>query len=265
MKTGATLFWILLTISLILGACTPGLRNMAPNKEATSEELFNLFFERKKEHQTVKAMVSFSIHPNQGVRRTLNGILSFNSGNLRFQGFDSFGRTLVDLILLKNNFYKISLGGEPSVKGHLTDRGRLVDRPEKRRSEEIDWNFWLKMMKELHYGGNPVIEEENVFFIEKGAGDLTCSIFEIRAPQARLLKKIWLERSFFYPVKEEIYEERNGSYSTAGTFYFSEFNEKNKGSWPGRIQVKSKEGELEIEFLEINFTPSFSVDTFNTD
>ncbi|MBI1820835.1 MAG: hypothetical protein HY036_00595 [Nitrospirae bacterium] len=265
MKTGATPFFVLLVISLVLGACASSLRTLAFKKDATSQELLHLFAQREKARQEMKAMVSFSIHPNQGASQALNGILSFEPGDhVRFQGFDSFGRTVIDLTLLKN-FYKISLGGDPPLRGNLEDRGDLSAKMGPGAAEKINWEFWLKMMNEFRYGGNPVLMEDEMIFIEKGKDHFTGSVLKIKGKQAILLKKIWFERSFFYPVKEEIYEEMTGDYPLSGTIYFSDFNDKNNGSWPGRIQVKSKEGDLEVEFVETNFSPSFLADYFNLD
>ncbi|MHB8483163.1 MAG: hypothetical protein ACYDBV_10620 [Nitrospiria bacterium] len=261
-KTAAEFLVLLLMFTLVLEACAPYFRTLTPKRDATSEELLRLFAQRKKKHAAMKAMVSFSIHPNQGIGQNLNGILSFEpEDHFRFQGFDSFGRTLVDLTLLKNS-YKIGLGDEPVLKGSLRDRDVLSAKTGRRPAEQVNWDFWMKMMKEFRDGGNPVLMEDAVIYIEKGEFAFTGSVFKIKGTLAILSKKIWFERSFFYPVKEEIYEEGSGNSSPSGTLYFSDFKDKNNG-WPGRIQVKSKEGDLDIAFVEVNFSPSFENDYFN--
>ena len=265
MKTAATPFFLLLAASLVMGACAPSLQTLALQKDPTSRELLYLFAQRENTRQRMQAMVLFSIHPNQGASQTLNGILSFEPrDHVRFQGFDSFGRAVIDLVLLKN-FYKISLGGDPPLRGNLNDRENLPIRTGPGEAEKTHWEFWLKMMNESRYGGNPALMEDEVIFIEKGEDHFTGAVLKLKGKQAILLKKIWIERFFFYTVKEEIYEETMGDPALSGTIYFSDFSDKNNASWPGRIQVKSKEGDFEFEFVETNFSPSFLVGYFNLD
>jgi hypothetical protein len=211
-------------------------------------------------------MVSLFIRPSHGASHALSGVLAFEKeDHFRFQGFDPFGRSVVDLTL-SGDFLKISTGGGTPRIMKLEDPSGVM------MPEEIGWNPspWgkdlFRLMSELRYGGNPVTQKDEVIFFEKGEEEILCLVIKIRGKEGVIRKKIWLERDSFYPVREELYEElyedASGEPRQIGTLYFDRLSKKNNPSWPDRIRVKSEKGEFEADFLEMNFSPLFPADYF---
>jgi hypothetical protein len=259
-------FFIALWFLLLLEACAPSRQALMPVQERTPKELFDLFSRREKELQAVKGMASLFIRPSQGASRTLSGVLAFEKENhFRFQGFDPFGRSVVDLTL-SGDFLKISTGGGlPRIMKLEDPSGVMI--PEEIGGETSPWGKdFFRLVSELRYGGNPVTQKDEVIVFDKGEAEILCLVIKIRGKEGIIRKKIWLERYSFYPVREELYEEpyedASGGARQIGTLYFDRLTKKNNPSWPDRIRVKSEKGEFEADFLEMNFTPLFPADYF---
>ncbi|MBI3605054.1 MAG: hypothetical protein HY202_03390 [Nitrospirae bacterium] len=251
-------FWFL----LLLEACAPSMQALIPVQEKTSRELLDLFSRREKELQAAKGMVSLSIRPSHAASHALSGVLAFEKeDHFRFQGFDPFGRSIVDLTL-SGDFLKISTGGGPPGIMKLEDPSGVM------MPEEIGWNPspWgkdlFRLMSELRYGGNPVTQKDEVIIFEKSEAEILCLVIKIRGKEGIIRKKIWLDGVSFYPVREELYEDASGEARQIGTLYFDGLSKKNNPSWPDRIRVKSEKGEFEADFLEMNFSPLFPADYF---
>ncbi len=255
-------FFFALWLFLFLEACAPAMQALIPVQEKTPKDLFDLFSRREKEIQEAKGMVSLFIRPSQGASHVLSGVLAFEKeDHFRFQGFDPFGRSVIDLTL-SGDFLKISTGGGPPRVMKLEDPSGVI------LPEEIGWkpSPWgkdlVRLMSELRHGGNPVTQKDEVISFEKGEAEILCSVIKIRGKEGIIRKKIWLERVSFYPVREELYEEAPGVPRQIGTLYFDRLSKTNNPSWPDRIRVKSKGGEFEADFLEMNFSPLFPADYF---
>lgn len=246
-----------------MASCAPSFQMAIPKKEAAFQELQALFVQRETAFQSIQGMVNLSINPVQGTRQNITGILSFNQGeNLRFLGFDPLGRTIVDLTAV-HGLFQISLPGEPPVKGSLRRDKDIRFKVGPGEKDMINVNSWLKTLNELRWGGTPLPGHDEFLLVDKEGETLLCSIIKIKGKEAVLRKRIWLERSFFRPIKEEIYEESpSGNRLLAGSLFFENFKGENSGSWPARIKVILDDGAFQVEFLETNFSPVFPPDYF---
>jgi len=263
MKTHISLSLVAI-LAATLASCAPTLQTLVTKKEPTCQDLILILAEREKEFQSVKGLVAVSIYPIHGSNHKINGVLSFEKNDrLRFQGFDSFGRTLLDLTEV-NDEYQIVMGKDPPIRGSLNDIQGIWLRVGPGEKDLINGGEWVKTLNELRRGGNPVAGKDEVMLIEKETNEWVCYIMKIRGKEGILQKKIWLERNFYRPVREEIYEESlQGDRILTGSIIYQNSNEEKKSSWPDKIKVKLADGEFQMEFLEVNYLPVFPPDFFN--
>lgn len=250
-------------MAMFMASCAPSFQVGIQKKEANFQELQDLFVRRETAFQSIQGMVNLSIHPAQGTRQTLTGILSFDQGgNVRFLGFDPLGRTMMDLTAV-DGFFQISLAGEPPLKGSLNGDQDTRFRIGPGEKDLINVNRWLKTLNELRWGGTPLPGEGELLLVDQEGEAVLCSIIKVKGKEAVLRKRVWLERSFFRPIKEEIYEESlSGNRLLAGSLFFENFKEEMSGAWPGRTKVILEDGAFQVEFLETNFSPVFPPDYF---
>lgn len=248
---------------IFIASCAPSFQMAIPKKEATFQELRALFAQRESAFHSIQGMVNLSVNPVYGARQNITGILSFHEGgDLRFIGFDPLGRTVIDLTA-SNGLFQISLGGEPPLKGSLTRDKDIRLRIGPGEKGLINVNSWVKTLQELRWGGTPLPGEDELLLVDKEGEALLCSIIKIKGKEGVLTRRVWLERTYFRPVKEEIYEESSsGIRLIAGSLFFEKFIREKSGAWPGRTKVNLEDGEYQVEFLETNFSPIFSSDYF---
>ena len=246
-----------------MASCAPSFHSAIPEKEGTFTELESLFVEREGAFQSIQAMVNLSVKSISGTRQNITGILSFHQGGkVRFLGFDPLGRTVMDLTAV-NDHFQISVAGEPPLKGSLTRDKIIPLRVGSGETDLINVNSWLSTLHELRWGGTPLPREDEILLIDKEGETLLCSIIEVKGKEAVLRRRVWLERAFFRPIKEEIYiESSSGKRFLSGSLFFENFKGENSGAWPGRMKAFLEDGEYQVEFLETNFSPIFSSDYF---
>ncbi|MBI3593950.1 MAG: hypothetical protein HY200_03265 [Nitrospirae bacterium] len=247
-------------------SCATNHEIRVPEKKLTLRELPIIFADREKKWMSMKGMVAVSFSPEQGPVQKIHGILSFDQDEkVRFQGFDPLGRTLVDLTAV-NDLYRLVWGGNPPLKGNLAEHQSLQFRSGPGENDLIPWNSWLKTMKEIRLGGNPSAGDHEVLVMEREGEEIVCSIIRIEGKSGVIKKRIWLETRFYKPTREEIYQESaRNELGLAELLQFEYKNREDKNVWPDKIKVKLPEGELSVEFLEVNFSPVFSPHFFNLD
>jgi hypothetical protein len=256
-------FFLFSGMMMFMSSCAPSFQVAIPRQAETFQELQALFVEREAGFQSIQGMVNLSINPDHGARQTITGILSFKQGgNLRFLGFDPLGRTIVDLTAV-SGLFQISLAGEPPLKGSLNWDKDVRFRVGPGEKDLISVNSWVKTLNELRWGGTPLPGQDELLLVDKEGEALICSVIKVKGKEAVLKKRFWLERSFFRPVREEIYEESpSGNRLLAGSLFFENFKGENNGAWPGRMKAILEDGEFQVEFLETNFSPVFPPDYF---
>jgi len=245
-------------VASFLVSCGPALQTVVHEKELAPRELELVFDGRAKQIERVKSMVAVSIYPKNGSNQKINGVLSFEKGtSLRFQGFDPLGKTVIDLTEVDDQ-YRIVLGEDPPVRGSLAETQRVSLKIGPGEKDLVDVNSWLRPLKEIRWGGNPVTEDDEEMLFDTEGNTLLCYILKIRGKQGILRRKIWIERADLRPVREEIYEESSeGERIMTGLISFEKTDKGKKSSWPDKIRVKLPDGDFQVEYLETNFSPDF--------
>jgi len=247
-----------------LSCCAPSLQSVVPRHDASLDELKVLFKKRETQFRSIKGLVSLSVTPEHGLTRKINGILSFDSTGrkFRFQGFDSLGNPIVNLVT-ENNLYQLMMGGELPVAGDMEKNGEVRLRTGPGEKDFIEGKSWLMALNEMRWGGTPLPSETEVLLAEKEDDFLLFRVIKLNGREAILKKKIWLEEENFRPVREEIYDDGPLGYPRlAGALLFEYSGTKKGAVWPDRIKVKLENGKMEVEFLEMNFSPEFAPDFF---
>jgi hypothetical protein len=222
-------------------------------KEANLEDLVKLLESRYRDIDTLKALVKVEARTPEG-KNTFHGILLFKRpDHLRLQGFDFLGRTLFDLI---------ARGEE--VRIHLPGEDRVL-------SEEIDsYPFFgegktsvrlTDLLEVLGASGGIYLDPTAIPALEKDQTAYILYLFYMQEPRAVLLKKLWLERSHFRLVREEIFDPDG---QRRMTIFFDRY-QKIVDHWrPFKVRAETQGVyELSLDYSEIKINPPLGVEDFS--
>jgi hypothetical protein len=265
MRGKLALYFFAGAISL-MASCVSSREIIPPVKELSTRELVSLFAKRENEFKTMKGMVAFSLRPREGAAQKMTGILSFDQDDkMRLQGFDPLGRTILDLTAVHDQ-YRLILGGNAPLRGNLGQSKSLSLKIGPGEKDFIVWDEWLNVLKEIRQGGNPVLGDHDLILIERSGAEVICSLVKSDGKFGFVKKKIWLENRNLWPIREELYPESSDHGQGATQFIRFEFKKSpGQDAWPDKIEVISPEGQLRLEFLEVNFSPVFAPQYFNVD
>jgi hypothetical protein len=263
---GKLLLYLFAGVISLLASCVSNREMIAPERELSYRDLVSLFAKRENEFKTMKGMVALSLLPREGAAQKMNGILSFDQDDkIRFQGFDPLGRTILDLTAVHDH-YQLFLGGNAPLRGNIGQSPGLSSKIGPGEKDFIVWDEWLKVLKEIRQGGNPVVGNHDLVLIERSGEEVICSLVKIDGKFGIVKKKIWLENRNLRPIREELYPESSDHGRGATQSIRFEFKKSaGQNAWPDKIEVRSSEGELRLEFLEVNFSPVFTPQFFNVD
>ncbi|HXN06146.1 MAG TPA: hypothetical protein VN944_03660 [Nitrospiria bacterium] len=247
-------FWIRIVLIplLLLTGCRPFLKVPYQEAASPSQEILSLLMERDRQNQGMKALAAVSFSPGFGERFRFNGILSCQKeGNVRLQGFDPAGASLLDLVL-SGDRYRISLKGEGTRRGRLDEKSRDDD--------EERWRHWLKIVREIPRKGNPLPAPGEEVLYEDYGGEKKFFLIDRKMARPRLIKIVTMSGDKLIPLREEIFsgETSGAGEAPVGVLSYEQYGSGGIESvWPGRIKAELPEGVLILDFIETYTTPRF--------
>lgn len=253
MRSGSR-FWIRIVLIplLLLTGCRPFLK--VPYQEAArpSQEILSLLVERERQNQGMKALAAVSFSPRFGERFLFNGIFSCQKeGNVRLQGFDPAGASLLDLVL-SGERYRIFLKGEGIRRGRLDEKNGADD--------EERWRRWLKIIREIPRKGNPLPGPGEEVLEEDKGEEKRFFLIDRKTAKSRLIKIVTMSGDQLIPLREEIFsgETSGAGEAPVGVLSYEQYGSGGRETvWPGRIKVELPEGVLILDFIETDGAPRF--------
>ncbi len=221
--------------------------------EANLEDLVKLLESRYRDINTLKALVKVEAKTPEG-KNAFHGILLFKRpDHLRLQGLDFLGRTMFDLI---------ARGEE--VRIHLPGENRVL-------AEEIDpYPFFgegkppvklTDFLEVLGASGGIDLDPTVIPALEKDQTAYILYLFYVQESRAVLLKKLWLERTHFRLVREEIFDPDG---QRRMTIFFDNY-QKIVDHWrPFKVRAETQGSyELSLDYTEIKVNPSLGAEDFS--
>lgn len=206
-------------------------------------EVKNLLIERDKDFHGLKALGKFKIEEKEKGNQSFDGILFFEKPDkLRIQGM-SLGAVLFDVIM-KNKESYLYLPSERSIS-----------------KIEDDNIKYLEQIFAMIPPYTPLIKcmrEKPILFVERASENY---IVYLGKENGTLLKKVWLDKGYLLPIREEIY---NPEGSKSVEIAFSNFKEVEDGWYPYRIVINdpNKGFKLRIDIQKIIINPAFNKTDF---
>jgi len=238
-----------------------------PLRSASLRDLLDRLDRRTQSIQTLKALMKVSTEKQAGVTTSLLFSRSTEgvAPSLRLKGFDPFGGTLFDLIW-SNNRVLLTIPSQGRVLESAPDKRGVPSLPAELGLEVAE----LRLAVSAIVG--PFMESEDIPVLEQVGSNYLIHVIRVTGGGGRLMKRLWIERSQFRLVRQEIFEQASsmvgssiaavsGDEATVVEYLDYQPRPVPAGAeidWPDRLvitkprAVTGGEHRLELNFLEVH-------------
>lgn len=267
-----------LMIVLIAG-CVPrySVAPGPPLRSASLQDLLNGLDRRTQAIDTLKALMKIRSERQAGLTASLHFSRSPEGvpPSLRLRGFDPFGGTLFDLVW-SNNRVLLTIPGQGRVLESGPEKGGGPSLPPEFGLEAAELRLAVSAMV------GPFVEPGEIPVLEETGSDYLIHLIRVSGGEGRLTKRLWIERSRFRLIREEIFERapsteglHSGAASEEGATVveFIDYQPRSVPAgaeidWPGRVIVTrpgygaGRGNRLELDFVEVHPNAAISPEEY---
>lgn len=232
--------WALLLLSV---GCTKQIRpeGEAVKKDASLEELLNLYRLRREELPGFKGLMQVTAHfPQQG-RHTFQATIRSEGDQIRFRVLNLFGGTLFDMMI-----------DGPAVSFTLPSEKKKFEGTLDELEEQIQTEIppgSLDLLDWLSRAGIPDVESPLIPALEKGEDLFILYLFITDGREAQLVEKVWIERTAFRVKKVETFE---ASGAVGGVMTLDDYRSVGGHDFPFSVDGESRGEKISARFKEIS-------------
>lgn len=268
-------------MTIVMSGCGPrySIAPEPPLLSASLKDLLDRLDHRTQSIQTLKALLTIRSERQAAVTSSLFYSRSPEGAppSLRVKGFDSFGRTLFDLIW-SNDRVLLTIPGQ----GRVLESG-----PDKREGPSLPAEFGLEaaeLRQAVSAMVGPFVESGEIPVLEQVGPNYLIHLIRVSGGGGRLTKRLWIERSRLRLIREEIFERAGStegpdsaavSEEEATVVEFLDYQPRSVPAgaeidWPDRlviIKIKPRAGtgeesRLELKFIEVQPNAVISPEEF---
>jgi hypothetical protein len=264
---------------VLIAGCGPrySIAPESPLRTATLRDLLDRLDRRTQSIQTLKALMKVSSEKQAGVTASLLFSRSTEgvTPSLRVKGFDPFGGTLFDLIW-SNNRVLLTIPSQGRVMESAPDKRGVPSLPAELGLEVAE----LRLAVSAIVG--PFMESDDIPVLEQVGSNYLIHVIRVTGGGGQLQKRLWIERSQFRLVREEIFERAGSmvgpniaavSEDEATVVEYLDYQPRSVPAgaeieWPDRLVITQPragagpEHRLELKFLEVHPNAAISSEEY---